>query len=124
MSGNQPDGYSVKQIMESCTNCTQESALLCTEIECKKLCYHKYTCDEYCYDYTNGHVCKHIHRAHSLRLKVQACEPDYQCSSMSDNHELQNEPENESDIDDPLEFAENVRNLSTGNYHNMHYTAT
>ena len=112
MSGKQPDGYSVKQIMESCTNCTQE--IMCTETDCKQLCYHMYTCDEYCYDYTNGHLCKHIHRAHSLRLKTQECEPE------PDYHELQSEPENNSDIDDPLEFAENVRNLSTGSYHTLY----
>ena len=115
MSGKQPDGYTVKQILESCTHCTQESALLmCTESECKHLCYHMYKCDEYCYDYTNGHLCKHIHRVHSFRLKAQTCEPDsdYHCDSKPDHHEL---PENDdSDIDDPFEFAENVWNHSTG----------
>ena len=24
-----------------------------------------YACDKACYDYHNGHVCKHIHRVHS-----------------------------------------------------------
>ena len=36
--------------------------------ECKKLCYHMYECDQLCYDYTNGHLCKHIHRVDSIRL--------------------------------------------------------
>ena len=30
------------------------------------LCLHMYECDSRCFDYTNGHICKHIHRVHSL----------------------------------------------------------
>ena len=26
-----------------------------------------YTCDDRCYDYGNGHICKHIHCVHSLQ---------------------------------------------------------
>ena len=26
-----------------------------------------YTCDSRCYDYGNGHICKHVHRVHSLQ---------------------------------------------------------
>lgn len=106
MSGKNPDGYLVKQIKVTCTNCTE---VMCTQSECKQLCYHMYTCDEYCYDNTNGHLCKHIHRAHSVWLKMQTNQPDYQC------YESAGLDDSESDIDDPLEFAENVRNLSTGN---------
>lgn len=119
ISGRQPNGYSVKQAMESCNTCTHES-LMCTESECKKLCYHMYTCDPYCYEYTNGHICKHIHRVHSL--KVQECAPYYQ----PDAHEFLNshdkEDEEDSEMDDPLEFAENVRNPSTGTYSTCTYT--
>ena len=32
-----------------------------------------YTCS--CYDYNNGHVCKHIHRVHSLLLIGQTVQP-------------------------------------------------
>ena len=34
--------------------------------ECGSLCYHMYTCDTFCYDNTNGHICKHIHHIKSL----------------------------------------------------------
>ncbi len=26
-----------------------------------------YSCDQYCYDYTSGHICKHIHRIHAFQ---------------------------------------------------------
>jgi len=32
--------------------------------ECGFLCCHMYKCDEQCYDYGNGHICKHIHCVH------------------------------------------------------------
>ena len=115
MSGKNPDGYLVKLIKETCTDCTQDSAHeMCMQSECKQLCYHMYTCDEHCYDNTNGHLCKHIHRAHSLWLESKASEPDYLCPYQSAYPGSGSE--SVSDIDDPLEFAENVRNLSTGMY--------
>ena len=33
---------------------------------CNNLCQHLYKCDPLCYDNANGHVCKHLHRIHSL----------------------------------------------------------
>lgn len=116
MSGKNSDGYLVKQVKEMCTDCTKDLALeMCTQSECKELCYHMYTCDKHCYDNTNGHLCKHIHRAHSLWL--EASEPNYQCHQSTC---LGSGFESVSDTDDPLEFAENVRNLSTGMY-KIHY---
>ena len=32
-----------------------------------------YACDSNCYTYTNGHICKHIHRVHSL--VINSCNP-------------------------------------------------
>ena len=111
MSGRNSDGYLVQIKDSMCSDCTDETApTMCIEDECKKLCYHMYTCDDYCYDYTNGHLCKHIHRVHSLRMKSEANNDTCQYATSN------NYPENESDsdVDDPLEFAENVRDLSTG----------
>ncbi len=42
---------------------------VCSCAECKHLCYHMYSCDQHCYDYNNGHMCKHIHRVHSIWLQ-------------------------------------------------------
>lgn len=39
---------------------------ICKEPQCAFLCPHMYSCDSKCYDYNNGHVCKHIHRVHSV----------------------------------------------------------
>lgn len=39
---------------------------MCTAPECTHLCPHMYECDSTCYEYNNGHICKHIHRVHSM----------------------------------------------------------
>ena len=43
------------------------------------LCRHMYTCDDRCYDYGNGHICKHIHCVHSLQQYYDTSEaaPDH-----------------------------------------------
>ena len=48
---------------DACQKC---NGPLCTKSECLKLCLHMYSCDKACYDYNNGHICKHIHRVHSF----------------------------------------------------------
>ena len=30
-----------------------------------------YKCDSKCYNFNNGHICKHIHRVHSILQKKQ-----------------------------------------------------
>ena len=52
--------YTMVKLSQSCTAlvCT-----LCTEEEFQKLCQHMYKC--FCFDYSNGHICKHLHRLHS-----------------------------------------------------------
>ena len=119
ISGKSPDGYLVKQIKVSCAECsstTEDIQTTCTQSECKQLCYYMYTCGMYCYDYTNGNLCKHIHRAHSVWLKLQ--DPNHQSSLQSASEGIS---DGDSDINDPLEFAENVRNPSSGT-NNYAYT--
>lgn len=79
VSGCNRDGYSVKHIQE-CSPSTCSSSTSCTEAECGFLCSHMYSCDHLCYDYNNGHVCKHIHRVHSMvhQEKVNICSPSSQ----------------------------------------------
>ena len=97
-------GYLVTLIKEECCGeCTQSSC------ECANLCYHMYTCDPLCYQYTNGHMCKHIHRVHSLRQQwLQTKQGDIQDSLGTEVEDI------DISMDDPLEFAEHVRNPSTG----------
>ena len=64
-SDTNASGYIVTQVNNGCVEC-KDSSLTCQRPECVFLCYHMYTCS--CYDFTNGHVCKHIHRVHSLYL--------------------------------------------------------
>lgn len=68
MSGRIPSGYMVKHTHSTCAECSpfKGNIRVCRERECGFLCPHMYTCDEKCYDYSNGHICKHIHRLHSL----------------------------------------------------------
>ena len=49
----------------SCDECASESRT-CTALECSCLCIHMYKCDSKSYTFNNGHICKHIHRVHSL----------------------------------------------------------
>ena len=67
LSGTNPSGYTVTKVKENCTDCEGQPTL-CTAQECAFLCWHMYTCDKGCYDYNNGHVCKHIHRVHSINV--------------------------------------------------------
>lgn len=46
-----------------CDNC---NGPFCSTKACGKLCVHMYECDAACYDYNNGHLCKHIHRIQSI----------------------------------------------------------
>ena len=107
------------------SECSSNSAeLMCTEKECGYLCYHMYHCDNLCYDYSNGHICKHIHRVHSMRLHLQKDS----CSGISDHctetsisgSDLELSSEAES-YNDPLEFAESIR-TKTGNIKVMQYS--
>ena len=60
-----------------------------------------YHCDQQCYDYSNGHICKHIHRVHSIRLSLLADGDSEQCTT--------NGFSSDTSDNDPLEFAESVR---------------
>ena len=64
-----------------------------------------YKCDGTCYDYNNGHICKHIHRVHSLENKNE----DDSTSVKKDEFEDFN-----SEID--LSYAESVFHQDKGIY--------
>ncbi len=67
ISGSNPGGYMVKRLLDACTECSlKEDFRVCKESDCVFLCPHMYSCDSKCYDYANNHMCKHIHRVHSL----------------------------------------------------------
>ena len=69
ISGCNPDGYTVICQHTTCPECSPQSqhdGVTCTAPECQFLCPHMYTCDKKCYDFNNGHICKHIHKVHSL----------------------------------------------------------
>ena len=96
--------------------------MMWTQSECKQICYHMYTCGKYCYYYTNGNLCEHIHRSHSMWMKLREpknyCHFELSCLNGSG-------AECNSDIDDTLEFAKSVRNPSKGmlnyDYMQVHY---
>lgn len=82
-SGTNSDGYVVSRISPCCVVCRgtlSPSHLVCTQEECKFLCVHMYMCDPLCYDFNNGHLCKHIHCVHSLDLQNKPHRP-------SDSHD-------------------------------------
>ena len=61
-SGNHIPGYTVTKISSEFHDATCQERC----VTCNNLCRHLYQCDPLCYDYANGHVCKHLHRIHSL----------------------------------------------------------
>ena len=71
-SGLVTDGYRITKLCNTCTECTSGQG--CSDPECGFLCRHMYICDERCYDYGNGHICKHIHRVHSLQQHYDTSE--------------------------------------------------
>ena len=61
-TGLSEDGYSViaKELIAKDAICTLPGCnIKCTNPECGFVCRHMYSCE--CYDYANGHICKHIH---------------------------------------------------------------
>ena len=76
---------------------------VCSQAECKYLCYHMYSCDHQCYDYSNGHICKHIHRAHSI------------CLQSNDIENSEHSSESDEETHDPLEISESATDIVAGN---------
>ena len=108
MSGVKASGYTVTKVADKCME--ECSGPKCNKTECDELCIHMYTCDKTCYDFNNGHLCKHIHRVHSM-LQSQAANIttnliDPQCLHSTDS---------EDDFD-PLEYAESTVPPQQGRY--------
>ena len=105
----------VTQVISCCEDCqVSSSQLTCTQEECKFLCIHMYKCDPLCFDFNNGHLCKHIHRVHSLH------------SQLVEKVEIGDEVMKEYDVDF-LSYAEPCKPPSEGidgiaSYcHTLHY---
>ena len=64
-SGHCIDGYSVCKKSTACS--LPGCSIKCTKPECDFLCRHMYSCE--CYDYANGHICKHVHAVH-MQIKA------------------------------------------------------
>ena len=75
---------------------------VCRMEECEYLCYHMYKCQ--CYDFKNGHLCKHIHCVHSMKKddERQTKREEYECrlDAMGDERNM-------SDVE-PVEYADSV----------------
>jgi len=112
LSGCNLDGYTVTCQHSTCSECSPlfpHVSVTCTASECQFLCRHMYSCDKKCYEFNNGHICKHIHKVHSLVVAN---------SSSSSNVVSQStmtqvgQPDTEDTEDDPAEidiaYAESV----------------
>lgn len=66
------DQYTVQRLKAEClqTNCTPS----CSAKECVYLCRHILQCT--CYDYKNGHLCKHVHAVKALCTPQEELEMD------------------------------------------------
>ena len=65
---------------------------------------HMYECDDSCYDYNNGHICKHIHRVQSLQSGGTTVEPSEAVRNQSGDEDI-----------DPLEYAGSILAPKNGN---------
>ena len=114
VSGSSPDGYDVLQILINCSECGINSTdkTVCTKEECGFLCYHMYKCGSSCYDYNNGHICKHIHRVHSLMNGHSASS----CSTTggTTNNQQLDSSEYPTEDCDTLTYTESVYVSQTG----------
>ena len=77
-----------------------------------------YTCDKACYDFNNGHICKHIHCVHSLT----------QTSTTTIEHTINQASSEELHLEDsydfdPLQYAESIIPPQQGT-HNCMYIHT
>ena len=68
---------------------------------------HMYKCDTTCYDFNNAHICKHIHRVHSLEIKKHPLTTST-LQECSDQEELLN------DLDCELSYAESTFHQGKG----------
>ena len=98
VSGTTPEGYTITRCqMATCKQCISEGST-CTATECNCLCIHMYKCDSKCYNFNNGHICKHIHRVHSI-LQLQ----DHQAESIEAEHTVQDLGQQQCEITENTE---------------------
>ena len=119
VSGSTPQGYCVVRSQAApCTECEAEGKI-CAATECNCLCIHMYRCDSKCYSYNNGHICKHIHRVHSLSHIKQ---PDTTMEATQEELDSIGEQcdifDEECAVNDDMEpsvvYAESMHNPQTG----------
>ena len=119
MSGTTPEGYTITRCqMTTCTQCASESST-CIATECNCLCIHMYKCDSKCYTFNNGHICKHIHRVHSILQKKQlhdqqAESTETQCSVQEDCEQCEI---TENTAHSSIVYADSVSDPQIGTYH-------
>ena len=77
------DSYSVVMTAQGCS--VASCSLKCTGAQCNRVCRHMYTCE--CYDYSNGHLCKHIH-AVAMQTGMESDPPQTESMSTTEPCEL------------------------------------
>ena len=103
LSGSNPDGYTITRHSLQCSECSfvpkvpKPCVEICTATDCDFLCLHMYACDSKCYDYNNGHICKHIHRVHSL-TQLEQVDPTLNCSTAQEEEEEEEEENSNTEI--------------------------
>ena len=99
-------GYTITETTSPLCEWKCTGVHVCMMEECEYLCYHMYQCQ--CYDFMNGHICKHIHRVHSKKKydERQTKAEEHEYTSRQHVDAMADEG-NMSDVD-PLEYAESV----------------
>ena len=73
---------------------------VCSQAECKYLCYHMYSCDHQCYDYSNGHISTELIQIWLQSNDIENSEHSSECNE---------------ETHDPLEISESATDIVAGN---------
>jgi len=124
VSGATVKGYTIVRCQTAtCDQCALDGSI-CTAPECGSLCIHMYKCGSACYSFNNGHICKHIHRVHSL---LQLKQPlDEQTGPIENKHTTDDFGEVQHDSEDvkPMNviYADSALDSCTGIQTKFYYS--
>ena len=119
MSGSNPDGYSVVLQTATCQDCSSyERSRTWTAPKCTFLCVHMYRCDSKCYDFKKGHICKHIHRVHSLNRSSSSNSTSLELAKKAEENESEKDAYSSSDdFTEIAAYAGSISDSKQGCYH-------
>lgn len=94
-SHQKSEDYTITNLTHECSS--DKDHFHCWDSECLNLCRNMYTCT--CYDYANGHLCRHVHRVHSIWVQ--------------ESFDIEDSSAVALDSTSPMDFSNNYTNVGT-----------